>query len=367
MRMLRVLVIAIFVSLISSSVGLLGPSPAQAQNVNIIVNGQQVSFDQPPIERGGRVFVPLRGVFERLGATVVYDNGTINATGNGRNIQLHIGSTSAIVNGQTTYLDVAPFLVGARTLVPLRFISESLGANVNWDGNSHTVTVAMAGQQYTSPPTYAPTAPPSNTVQLTNLNPPRNGTAQSIRPAVSGRFTSTVDPNSVRITLDGRDVSSTSYVSANDFLFTPTFDLPATQHSVQITGNSSDGIAFNRGWSFGVVGNNNNNSNNNYSVNNYLNNLSPQQNATVGSNFTVYGNTIPNSAIHIAATGSALLGGIFPVTSGTYTVDLTADGNGNFSQAISVNTTSGGTVSVRITSIAPGSGAAASATLNLRS
>jgi Copper amine oxidase N-terminal domain len=358
MRILRVCAIAIFVSLVGPSVGLLALSPAQAQNVNIIVNGQQVSFDQPPIERGGRVFVPLRGVFERLGASVVYDNGTINATGNGRNIQLHIGSTSAIVNGQTTYLDVAPFLVGARTLVPLRFISESLGANVNWDGNSHTVTVAMAGQQYTPPPTAAP----SNTVQLTNVNPPRNGSAQSLRPAISGGFSQPVDPNSVRITLDGRDVSSTSYVSANDFLFTPTFDLPTTQHTVRITGNSSSGVAFNRGWNFSSG----TNTGGNYSVNNYLNNLNPAPNTTVGSNFTVYGTTIPNSAVHIAATGSALLGGIFQVTSGTYTADTNADGNGNFSQAISLNAVSGGAVTVRITSIAPGTGAAATATLNLK-
>src|SRR5208337_5065134 len=106
--------------------------PAYA-NVSVVVNGTPINFDQPPVERAGRVFVPLRGVFERLGASVVYDNGLINATGNGRNIQLQIGSTTARVNGQTASLDVAPFLVGARTLVPLRFISEALGANVNYD------------------------------------------------------------------------------------------------------------------------------------------------------------------------------------------------------------------------------------------
>src|SRR4029077_19918773 len=91
-----------------------------AAAVTIVVNGATLSFDQPPIERGGRVFVPLRGVFERLGATVVYDNGVINASGNGRTVQLRTGSNSAIVNGSTQTLDVAPFLVGARTLVPLR-------------------------------------------------------------------------------------------------------------------------------------------------------------------------------------------------------------------------------------------------------
>jgi len=153
MRILRALTIVLSLSFLSPSVSMFPSAQALADNVRIIVNGQEASFDQPPIVRSGRVFVPLRGVFERLGATVVYDNGLINATGNHRNIQLHIGSTAATINGQATSLDVAPFLVGARTLVPLRFISESLGANVNYDGNSRTVSVAMAAAAAPPPPT----------------------------------------------------------------------------------------------------------------------------------------------------------------------------------------------------------------------
>jgi plastocyanin len=156
MRILRSLAILTLFSFLGLVVGLSPSGQAFAGNVRIVVNGQEVTFDQPPIERSGRIFVPLRGVFERLGASVVYDNGLINATGNGRTIQLHIGSTSASVNGQATSLDVAPFLVGSRTLVPLRFISEALGANVNYDGSSQIVTVAMAAAQ--APP--APTASP---------------------------------------------------------------------------------------------------------------------------------------------------------------------------------------------------------------
>src|ERR1700755_1777810 len=89
--------------------------PARADNpITVTVNGQPANLTPPPTERAGRVFVPLRGVFEQLGATVVYANGVINATGNGRNISLRIGSTQATVNGQSQYLDVAPFLVGSR-------------------------------------------------------------------------------------------------------------------------------------------------------------------------------------------------------------------------------------------------------------
>ncbi len=165
MRILRFLTLVTGVLFLSLILGLFSSAPALA-DVRIVVNGQAMTFDQPPIERSGRVFVPLRGVFERLGASVVYDNGAINATGNGRNIQLHIGSTTATVNGQPTTLDVAPFLVGARTLVPLRFISEALGASVNYDDNSQTVTVASAGAPASAvpPPTATPTV--SN---LTNI------------------------------------------------------------------------------------------------------------------------------------------------------------------------------------------------------
>ena len=117
------------------------PVLVAAQSVTVIVNGQHMNFTQPPIERSGRVFVPLRGVFEQLGASVVYSNGQINATGNGRTISLTIGSTQATVGGQPTLMDVAPFIVGATTYVPLRFISQALGASVNWDDSTSTVTI----------------------------------------------------------------------------------------------------------------------------------------------------------------------------------------------------------------------------------
>ena len=118
--------------------------PAGAQ-VAVTINGNPADVSPPPILQGGRVFVPLRGVFEQLGAGVVYSNGTINATGNGRTISLQIGSTQAIVDGQTQTLDVAPFIVGESTYVPLRFISESLGADVEWDAANSTVAIDMAG------------------------------------------------------------------------------------------------------------------------------------------------------------------------------------------------------------------------------
>ena len=125
-----------------------------------------MNFTQPPIVRAGRVFVPLRGVFEQLGASVVYSNGQINATGNGRTISLTIGSTQATVSGQPETMDVAPFIVGATTFVPLRFISQALGAAVNWNDSTSTVTISgRAGgppqRPAPPPPRPAPTTEPA--------------------------------------------------------------------------------------------------------------------------------------------------------------------------------------------------------------
>src|SRR5579872_7176737 len=96
--------------------------PALAQHVTVTVNGQVMGFDQPPVMRNNRVFVPMRAIFERLGSSVVYSNGNINSQGNGRSVHLVIGSTQASVNGQSITMDVAPFTVAGRTEVPLRFV-----------------------------------------------------------------------------------------------------------------------------------------------------------------------------------------------------------------------------------------------------
>jgi len=129
-----------------------GTGAAYAQSVGIVVNGNPINVNPPPIVQGGRVFVPLRGVFENLGASVVYDNGQINATGDGHDISLHIGSTQATVDGAQQYVDVAPFIIGASTYVPLRFVSQALGASVSYDGTNRVVEIAIAYAAQPAPP-----------------------------------------------------------------------------------------------------------------------------------------------------------------------------------------------------------------------
>jgi hypothetical protein len=234
------------------------PGIAVAQSVNVVVNGQPVSFPQPPIVRAGRVFVPLRGVFERLGASVVYSNGQINATGRGRNISLTINSTNAVVDGQPQTMDVAPFLVADTTYVPLRFISQALGAAVNWDNSTSTVTI-NAGSVAVPPPARQPVpvpppprrpvpVPPPARVNLVSVSP--TGTVFNARPTLRFQFDRRVRPATLRVRIDGTSITSSVTQSGNSFFVPVPFPLARGQHRVRVTGTTVDGLPFDLSWSF---------------------------------------------------------------------------------------------------------------------
>jgi len=111
--------------------------------ITVKVNGSLVSFDQSPVVSNGRVLVPLRAIFERLGAQVNWNNitQTVTATKGATIIKVVINDSSPTVNGVSKKLDVPAQIVNGRTMVPVRFISESLGAKVEWNESTKTVTV----------------------------------------------------------------------------------------------------------------------------------------------------------------------------------------------------------------------------------
>src|SRR5574341_1036529 len=131
MRNRTFLALSLAVMLVAATVG--GTAVAQAP-VQVFVDGEQVQFDQPPIVIGSRVLVPLRGIFEKMGAFVEWNPATrsVRAVRGTTVVELQIGSTAARVNGSPITLDVPAQIVSGRTLVPLRFISESLGASVQY-------------------------------------------------------------------------------------------------------------------------------------------------------------------------------------------------------------------------------------------
>ena len=145
------------------------PQPyASAQaSIQVYVDGQAVKFDVPPTVIQGRVLVPLRGIFERLGATVDYDARTqhIVAVRGPQTVELTIGSRQARVNETAKLLDVSAFTIAGRTLVPLRFIGESLGANVQWVEASRIILIGSSGASPPPPPSTSPAPAQSGAAQ----------------------------------------------------------------------------------------------------------------------------------------------------------------------------------------------------------
>lgn len=147
-------------------------SGAWAQDISVQLDGRTLQFDQPPAMVGGRLLVPLRGIFEALQADVVYDAPTrsIQATKGSKVVQLQLGSRTAIIDGRTLFLDVPADTIGGRTMVPLRFVSESLGAEVKWDGPTKTVKLSSAGGDTTTPPPNNNPNPPDTSGQAPRVD-----------------------------------------------------------------------------------------------------------------------------------------------------------------------------------------------------
>jgi len=230
-----------------ASAVLLFAAPAQA--ISVSLNGNNLNLNPPPIERAGRVFVPLRGVFEQLGATVVYSNGQINATSGQHTVSLNIGSQQATVDGQPQTIDVAPFIVGASTYVPLRFVSQALGAQVNWDGNNQLVAVTSYGVG--GPARVAPLPPANGNLALLTNERPRNGALiPSNQPRIMAQFNQSIDPNSLRIRLDGSDITAAATRQGNGFEYVPSSPLQAMQHTVYIRARDLNGQPVSASWTF---------------------------------------------------------------------------------------------------------------------
>src|SRR5436190_11678172 len=127
----------------------LGSAAAFARPIDVRVNGNLVNFGAVgPREMNGRVMVPLRGVLEQMGAYVSWDAATqtVFAERGDMSMSLPIGSTTARVNGRTVNLDVPAQTFAGTTMVPLRFVSEALGADVRWDSPTQTVFIDTAGR-----------------------------------------------------------------------------------------------------------------------------------------------------------------------------------------------------------------------------
>jgi hypothetical protein len=115
--------------------------------------------------RGGTILIPLRSMFEQMGATVSYDpaSKTVDVTKPGADVKVTVGKPEVVINGETRPLDVPPEIYQGHVVVPVRVISEGMGAYVQWVPDRRIVVVRyLPPTPPPSPvPTTAPTAPPT--------------------------------------------------------------------------------------------------------------------------------------------------------------------------------------------------------------
>ncbi len=118
-------------------------SPVMAAPPSVQLDGKSLTFEVPPIIENGRTLVPLRAIFEAMGAKVSWDQLTNTATASkgDKTIVLQIGAPTATINGQMIRLDVPAKIVDGRTLAPLRFVGESFGGTVRWDPATYMITL----------------------------------------------------------------------------------------------------------------------------------------------------------------------------------------------------------------------------------
>ena len=114
----------------------------QIDDIKVLLNDREIEFDQPPIIKDDRTLVPMRAIFEAMGCEVIWDDGTIDVWKDDENIMtLWIDDPEMWLPSGNIILDVPPQIVNDRTLVPVRAISESMGARVEWDGDSRIVKI----------------------------------------------------------------------------------------------------------------------------------------------------------------------------------------------------------------------------------
>jgi peptidoglycan/xylan/chitin deacetylase (PgdA/CDA1 family) len=133
---------------ILTCVAMLTASVFAADEIKVIVDGEPVEFDVPPQNVNGRILVPLRAIFERLGADIIWDDSikTVTATRGDTVVTLAIDDVNPTVNGVATPIDQPGIIVGSRVLAPLRFAAEAFGGAAYWDeaGNTAYITLAAA-------------------------------------------------------------------------------------------------------------------------------------------------------------------------------------------------------------------------------
>jgi hypothetical protein len=233
--------------------------------------------------------IPLRGVLERLGADQIHwrpQRQEVLVSGPHGDLQLQIGERMARVDGRQVPLDVPPLILQNTTMVPLRFVSENLGARVDWLPGNQTVYIATPNERVAGSRERIPDreqvpdreirvrplprdrqvtvrersatrdeVDPSTRLRsadLTGLFPRQASTVSDSRPEIFAQFRrgAAIDFNTVNLSLNGRDVTRDAEITTEGVRFRPLEDVRRGRNDVRLSFHDTRGVMTTQDWYF---------------------------------------------------------------------------------------------------------------------
>lgn len=138
-KRLNILLLTVIVLLFSWAPGI----AAEYTYPTIVLDGRPLSIAVPAIDENGRTLIPVREFFLELGAVVNWDQDTqtVTVTQSDKEIRLTIGQNTAVINGQAVELDTPPRIIDGRIMAPLRLVTAAIGAAATWDAETRAIHI----------------------------------------------------------------------------------------------------------------------------------------------------------------------------------------------------------------------------------
>lgn len=203
-------------------------------DITILVNGEKIAYDVAPVIENDRTLVPVRALAESLGASVQWlgQQSQVIVNKDDRSIKLTIGQPNAYINGEKVELEAPARIIGNRTLVPLRFIGETLNAEVNWLPMERKITVELD----------QPAQPNDANIKITNFtwSPERLTVAGRARVWEANLVYEVIDKNN-KVLFDGYTTASVGAPEWGDFTVSVDGDLSKAEAIRVFTTSPKDG------------------------------------------------------------------------------------------------------------------------------
>ncbi len=157
----------------------------------IELDGRLIQTDTPPTISQGRTFVPMRSIFEALGANIIWTDASksVLATLGEKTVFITVGDSLAFVDNSPVTLDTPAKIVNNRVLVPVRFVSEALGYTVDWDSSTQTINIISDSSNLKSSDTTANMDPIDDILPVSGKRPEVDTTPDGNNTKITGDFT----------------------------------------------------------------------------------------------------------------------------------------------------------------------------------